>query len=246
MIIISTFIVDHENVGLEGINGIERLSKDDKIVIIHFGPVYKSLKEKLSMCNAKIEYIKQKVHTKNSLDFKIVSYAALLSERNHTERIAIVSRDKGFISAIELLQFMTSNIIILCESIEHAVNCLNGAANDIVTGYVKTTICSTPKQGNEEIKEEKRTKAFYKKAETKFRLKDDPKSAESKLIRKNIQNVLRNYGGRKLESCCEVTRVVYMISDSYDDFQNCMKIRKSIHSNDICKALKDHYDVLGK
>lgn len=174
-----------------------------------------------------------------------MSYAGVLAERNKNEKIAIVSGDKGFISAVEMLQSVTSNVIILCESIDHAVNCFNGQRIDIAESYVKKSLSKDEK--TEEISPElEMSKAFFRKKEAAFRLKDDPKSAKSKLIRKNIQKILSDYGGIKLATNCELVRVVYMMSDSYDDFENCLIVKGSAKASEICSAMKEHYKDVEK
>ena len=70
------YLIDYENVSVDGLKGVTKLTDDDSVCIFYsenrdrltFG-----LHRRLCESNAKIEYIKIKLDRKNALDFYIAS-----------------------------------------------------------------------------------------------------------------------------------------------------------------------------
>lgn len=105
----ATFLVDYENVHVEGFNGLSNCKESDEIKIFYtksadtltFG-----LHRRLSETKAKIEYHKVENGTKNALDFQLASYLGYLIGKNSEVQYYIVSKDKGFMA---LEQFWKKN-----------------------------------------------------------------------------------------------------------------------------------------
>lgn len=105
------YYIDFENVGFKGLEGIETLTKNDKVIIF----IYKHsseqeishLKQYLKDTKAKVVMNFFKVHTKNSLDFKICTELGIQAMKHKREAVHfIVSHDKGYIAAIEHMESM--------------------------------------------------------------------------------------------------------------------------------------------
>lgn len=116
------FLVDIENVNFNAMANAENLNKDDMIVLFlttktqhHFNP------SKLKTLDTKAKIVKVFVCTgiKNSLDFQLVSYLGfLLGEHKETiNSYYIVSQDKGYLSAINLLINCSNQHIKLTDKI---------------------------------------------------------------------------------------------------------------------------------
>lgn len=102
------FLIDTENVNFNAIQNCSMLNEDDMIILfltqrskLHFN------KNKLDSLNTKAKLIKIHVQTgtKNSLDFQLVSYLGFMlgEHKEETNNYYIVSRDKGYLSSINLL-----------------------------------------------------------------------------------------------------------------------------------------------
>lgn len=95
----SIFLVDYENVHVEGFNGLSNCTDKDSIKIFYtkgadtltFG-----LHRRLGETKAKIEYLKVENGSKNALDFQLSSYLGFLIASNVEEKYYIVSKDKGY------------------------------------------------------------------------------------------------------------------------------------------------------
>jgi len=95
----SIFLVDYENVHVEGFNGLSNCTEKDSIKIFYtkgadtltFG-----LHRRLSETKARIEYLKVENGSKNALDFQLSSYLGFLIASNAEEKYYIVSKDKGY------------------------------------------------------------------------------------------------------------------------------------------------------
>lgn len=101
------FLVDMENVHINGLRGLGCLTKDDEVILFmsktckcdeDMIKVYKKLCE----CNISMIYVN--CGAKNELDFQLVSYLGLLVGDNKNDiEYYIVSEDKGYKSSIKLL-----------------------------------------------------------------------------------------------------------------------------------------------
>ena len=99
------YLVDYENTGVRGINGIEGLRSFDRLIIL-YGPKTGSVPfedmVKITSSPAALEFIKTTKTAKNYLDFQLVSYLGYLIAEKAAEQYYIVSRDSGFDSAVDL------------------------------------------------------------------------------------------------------------------------------------------------
>ena len=124
------FLVDTENVNLEALGGANKLDKEDMIILFvtQMTNMCQFQDRKIEELNIKANVLKIHVLTgrKNSLDFQLVSYLGLLMGEHRDEDNAyyIVSKDKGFLSAINLLENCTKYKISLVPSI-YALNILD-------------------------------------------------------------------------------------------------------------------------
>ncbi len=95
----ATFLVDYENVHVDGFNGLSNCKENDIIKIFYtksadtltFG-----LHRRLNETKGKIEYIKVENGAKNALDFQLSSYLGYLIANNLDDKYYIVSKDKGY------------------------------------------------------------------------------------------------------------------------------------------------------
>lgn len=112
-------LVDTENVNLNCLKGIEKLTCYDR-VFLFLSEVSKRhyTNEKIDnfITAAEIQKINVASGTKNSLDFQLVSVLGLLiGEHKHlklSNEYYIVSKDKGFVSSINLLNGYTNKVNI--------------------------------------------------------------------------------------------------------------------------------------
>ena len=119
------FLIDYENVNEGGLLGSELLKEDD--VIILFDSEFSVINEKelefeKSITKAKILKMTSQIKGKNSLDFQLVSYLGLLIGNNEHCEYNIISGDKGFLSAINLIWNCTGRSVGLFDCIERKIN----------------------------------------------------------------------------------------------------------------------------
>lgn len=119
------FLIDYENVSEGGLLGSELLKEDD--VIILFDSEFSVINEKelefeKSITKAKILKMTSQIKGKNSLDFQLVSYLGLLIGNDEHCEYNIISKDKGFLSAINLIWNCTGRSVGLFDCIERKIN----------------------------------------------------------------------------------------------------------------------------
>lgn len=119
------FLIDYENVSEGGLLGSELLKEDD--VIILFDSEFSVINEKelefeKSITKAKILKMTSQIKGKNSLDFQLVSYLGLLIGNDEHCEYNIISKDKGFLSAINLIWNCTGRSVGLFDCVERKIN----------------------------------------------------------------------------------------------------------------------------
>lgn len=94
------YLVDYENVGVSGLNGLSKLDSNAKLVIFYSDNADKltfGLHKRLCESNAAIEYMRADVSIgKNALDFQLALYAGICLKEFQNSYIYIVSKDKGY------------------------------------------------------------------------------------------------------------------------------------------------------
>lgn len=95
----STYLVDFENVGVGGMDGVEKLSDRDRVVIFYGKQAAAVPFERhieIASSRAEVRYIKVDKTGKNFLDFQLSSYCGYLIGSTSENEFIIVSRDNGF------------------------------------------------------------------------------------------------------------------------------------------------------
>ena len=138
------YLVDYENVGPEGMNGIELLDTDNKVYIFYTKNADKlTFDLHIKLIHAKAEVLLFKVESgqKNALDFQLSSYLGWLIRENFDgqNNYFIVSKDNGFSS---LAPFWKKNGIKISFVADVAQNKAKSVTEDltpIVAGYINDT-----------------------------------------------------------------------------------------------------------
>lgn len=93
------YLVDFENIGYNGLKGIEKLPKGDQVHLFYSCNADK-LTFDIHLCinasKAEIFYYKVETGSKNALDFQLATYLGSLAGANPEESYYIVSNDDGF------------------------------------------------------------------------------------------------------------------------------------------------------
>lgn len=120
------FLVDYENVNSLGLNGIDKLRKTDKIVLFYSDSANTlsfQIHDIIMKKQIKIEKYKLSQSDKNALDFQLVTYlgywAATHQSKEH--EIFIISKDKGYLAAIEFCTEVLKKSVQLKSSIAIAI-----------------------------------------------------------------------------------------------------------------------------
>ena len=107
------YLVDYENVYIEGLQGLEQLGEEDTLHIFYTqnrcGLTF-DLYQKLTTCRAKVQLGEVSVSpkkgdpVKNALDIQLMMYTGYLIGTHQSDRIFIVSKDKDFQLGTEFFQ----------------------------------------------------------------------------------------------------------------------------------------------
>ena len=125
------YLIDYENVHVDGLKGVAKLTDDDFVCIFYSENQDKltfGLHRRLCESNAKIEYIKIKLDRKNALDFQLASILGYKIAKNEEQEFVIVSKDKGYDSTIELWK---SKKIQVCR-VEDITTDVQNSKNELV------------------------------------------------------------------------------------------------------------------
>ncbi len=116
------YLIDYENVKVEGLNGIAGLSEQDEVCIFYSknaDTLTFDLARKLQETKATVVYQKVEVGTKNALDFQLSSYLGYLickREKQRDSHFFVVTKDNGFNALLSYWQQrkMDVQIVIDC------------------------------------------------------------------------------------------------------------------------------------
>ncbi|MCI9557692.1 PIN domain-containing protein [Candidatus Ventrimonas sp. KK005] len=93
------YLIDYENTGENGLEGLLDLESSDKVVIFYSENADKmsfDLHQQLQECDAVIEFQKIAVGKKNALDFQLAAYLGYLMAKEENGQFCIVSKDLGY------------------------------------------------------------------------------------------------------------------------------------------------------
>lgn len=95
----ATYLIDYENVSKDGLNGVTKLTEDDRVIIFYSERADRmtfGLHRRLNETKAVIEYKKVDVGGRNALDFQLATYLGFLMAKNPQEEYCVVSNDRGY------------------------------------------------------------------------------------------------------------------------------------------------------
>lgn len=95
----ATYLIDYENVNKDGLNGVSKLTEQDRVIIFYSERADRmtfGLHRRLNETKAVIEYKKVDVGGHNALDFQLATYLGFLIASDSTEQYCVVSNDRGF------------------------------------------------------------------------------------------------------------------------------------------------------
>lgn len=93
------YLVDYENVHKTGLNGIDELEKNDKVIIFysqHADKLPFSLHSQIIETKAEITYFEVDTVGKNALDFQLSSYIGYMLGKHPKCICYIISKDSGY------------------------------------------------------------------------------------------------------------------------------------------------------
>ena len=108
------YLIDFENVGPTGLNGLKLPGEEAEIRIFlsnaaHFGT--EEIREDILESKAKIETFFCTSKHKNAMDFEIAAYAGAVLERADTERVSVISADNGYAILEDYTRRMRKDVV---------------------------------------------------------------------------------------------------------------------------------------
>jgi len=110
------YLIDFENVASSGLNGLEKLTGEDEVIIFYSenrSTITISAHRKLENSEVKKDYLQIKTGGKNALDFQLVSWLGYLIAQSDAkkERFCIVSNDSGFDAVVDFWKKRDVNVM---------------------------------------------------------------------------------------------------------------------------------------
>ncbi len=205
------YFIDFENVGTDGLKGIDTLKADDSVYFFYGDKVAKldvEIVEAMFKTKAEYHFIKVKTGTKNALDFWLTAY--LFKKAQNQVKNFIISKDNGYNTLVEC----GKNLGVGIE--RKASICVEEKADNKVTQIPKTQLKIYSPISADNIKN-------YFKQEKSVNVTDE----EAKLIQKAI-NVAKNTKKQQAKSKFYLhfvsakgqkngLKLYKKVKDSYDD-----------------------------
>jgi len=134
-------LVDYENVNVSGLSGIEQLNAEDKVEIYYSDKNNKmdmSVVETVHDSACKVAFVKVDKTAPNYLDFQIVCRASQILNAD-LDQLAIISKDKGYISVQDFYAKMGREVI-LAEDILSAAKYRKSVAKEMISAAVEEAV----------------------------------------------------------------------------------------------------------
>ena len=109
------YLVDYENVGARGLNGLKYVGSDSHIRIFISGAANmanEEVRKDILASNACIDTFHCKVSGRNALDFEVAAYVGAVLENAETERVSIISNDGGYKALADYASRAGKNAIV--------------------------------------------------------------------------------------------------------------------------------------
>ena len=232
------YLVDYENVYIEGLQGVESLTEADRLHIFYtqnrcgltFG-----LYEQLISCRAQVQLnevavsLKNSDPVKNALDIQLMMFAGYLIGTRQSDAIYIVSRDKDFLLGTEFFQRFIREEGIALQIIPSVETSLRTVPEPAEEGLADPMTMPAPTGTYESfvnaLREQAETPSFAQLCEqyAKPEELDAPPQETAPLFTVQYHNTVRNLLGKNTDEET-VDRVCQMISvsDTLVEFNNAL------------------------
>lgn len=124
------FLIDYENVSYAGLEGTEFLNKQDNLSIfysVHYKSIVSRNMKNILDSGCDFQICKLKNTRKNALDFYIASKVGEIFTLNPNAKVAIISKDKGYLSVIDYWKSRIKNNQLVCaKSIANGIELICG------------------------------------------------------------------------------------------------------------------------
>lgn len=209
----SFYLIDFENVGEAGFNGIEKLQKEDTVIVFYSKNSCKKISIDIfgrNVHHAEIRFIKAEVGTKNALDFQLVSYLGCLIQDR--EEYHIISKDNGY---SPLVPFWKQYDIAVKLAVDLAGNTVPVAEpkKKVKAEKVKTE----KKKDDSKLQQEKQT-ADIKNAVSKVLKKKEEKGKIAKVVEIVVSSKTKSELNAKLTGYLKDGRTVSEVIKSVKPF----------------------------
>ena len=107
------YLIDMENVGLQGLHGLNLPGEGSGIILFLSKAAHvatNDVKKDILASRAVIRTFFCNAQTKNAMDFEMAAYLGALLTRPETERISIISRDNGFKALVDYAGQVRKNV----------------------------------------------------------------------------------------------------------------------------------------
>lgn len=145
------FLVDYENVNSAGLVGINKIDKDDLVMIFYSdnaNTVTFAAMDLIRKSPADIRRYKLKHTSANAADFQICTYLGYLMGMAEATDIFIISKDRGYMSSLEFCRSCLSATGKNVDIFPNIIDACNSIASDSSIGVTY----SAPVQQNDDMK----------------------------------------------------------------------------------------------
>lgn len=211
------YLVDYENVYIEGLTGLETLTKHDEVLIFYTqnrcGLTFE-LHRRLISCRASLQLMEvsatstRKNTIKNALDLQLSMYIGYLVGRRPHVPIYIISKDTDFDLDLafftQYLQQKDGASLTICETIEDALNGISQLTTNELLQQAEELAQS--KESAQEIS----TASSNATSDTGKRKKSGAAVVFPKALKNSVRELL------KLEDASEINRICAIVTASED------------------------------
>lgn len=207
----SFYLIDFENVGEAEFNGIEKLQKEDTVIVFYSKNSCKKISIDIFGRNrnhAEMQFIKTDVGTKNALDFQLVSYLGFLAKNTtDKEQFCIISQDNGYSPLVPFWKRYDVPVKLAVDL----------AGNTVSASETKKKVKAEKKESASELQKEKQ-KAEIENAVSKVLKKKEEKGKIAEVVKIVISSKTKNKLNENLTNCLRDGKKVSEVIKSVKPF----------------------------
>ncbi|WP_028505119.1 PIN domain-containing protein [Ruminococcus sp. FC2018] len=239
------YLVDFENVKSKGLEGVDKLSETDSVIIFfseNSDTLSFEMHQKVLSSKADIEYFKVSVGGKNALDFQLSTLLGYMVAKETYSHIFVISNDKGFDF---LHAFWGGNYIDTPKTHVYRTKTISGAIEYTINEASNQKVRAEAETESEDTDDAQQEAVTRQAVQEKAAEEKSEPSAKRRSSARKVQDFDTTFKGLLKDACDEnsygIVKELFIKSQTKEEFHNSLAKEYKQDGTEIYKAVKSRY-----